>query len=110
MVQEVNDLIRSDTVEVTLRSCVLVGLKILPAIWSFRRKRAPDWTILKHKARLCPHGGKQIEGEHFWATYAPVINWRTVHLVLVLSLLSNLQSQQIDYINAFTQASAVTSL
>jgi hypothetical protein len=81
-------------------------LKILQSIWSFRRKRAPDWSILKYKARNCPHGGQQIEGEHFWETYAPVINWRTVRLVLTLSLLSNLQSHQVDYVNAFTQAPA----
>ncbi len=48
----------------------------------------------------------QVEGEHFWATYAPVVNWRTVHLVLILSLLADLKSCQIDYANAFTQAPA----
>jgi hypothetical protein len=74
MCREVSDLIRSNTVEIRLRSCVPFGLKVLSAIWSFRRKRAPDWTVLKHKARLCPHGGQQVEGEHFWATYAPVVN------------------------------------
>jgi hypothetical protein len=58
------------------------------------------------KIRLCPHGGKQVEGEHFWETYAPVTNWRTVRLVLILSLLADLKSQQIDNVNAFTQALA----
>ncbi len=81
---EVHDLLKTGTVEVVLRSTLPSALKILPTIWSFRRKRAPDWSILKHKARLYPHGGKQIEGEHFWETYAPVINWRTVRLVLSL--------------------------
>ncbi len=76
------------------------------SIWSFRRKHAPDWTIINHKARLCPHGGKQVEGEHFWATYAPVVHWPTVRLVLILSLLANLKSRQIDDVNAFTQAPA----
>jgi len=62
--------------------------------------------VLKYKARLCPHGGKQIEGENFWGTYAPVVNWRTVRLALILSLLGNLKSRQIDYVNAYTQAPA----
>jgi hypothetical protein len=106
MIREVSDLLQTNTMELTLRSSIPLGLKILPAIWSFRRKRAPDWSILKHKARLCPHGGHQIEGEHFWATYAPVVNWRTVRLVLVLSLLADLKSRQIDYVNAFSQAPA----
>jgi len=76
MIREVSDLLRTGAVEVVLRSTVPPQLSVLPAIWSFRRKRAPDCTVLKHKARLCPHGGKQIEGEHFWEAHAPVINWR----------------------------------
>jgi hypothetical protein len=106
MQRKVSDLLRTETIEITPRSIVPSGLKILQVIWSFRRKRAPDWSIIKYKSRLCPHGGQQIEGEHFWETYSPVINWRTVRLVLILSLLSNLQSHQVDYINAFTQAPA----
>jgi hypothetical protein len=106
LVHEVNDLLHSDTVELSLCSSVPSNTKILPSIWSFRCKRAPDWTVLKHKACLCPHGGKQVEGEHFWETYAPVINWRTVRLSLILSLLANLKSRQIDCVNAFTQAPA----
>jgi hypothetical protein len=74
MQREVSDLFRTNTVELVLRASVPLGLKILSAIWSFCRKRAPDWSILKHKSRICPHGGQQIEGEHFWETYAPVVN------------------------------------
>ncbi len=106
MIREVNDLITTDTVEITPKASVPSILKILPSIWSFRRKHAPDWTIINHKARLCPHGGKQVEGEHFWATYTPVVNWHTVRLVLILSFLANLKSRQTDYVNAFTQAPA----
>jgi hypothetical protein len=38
--------------------------------------------------------------------YAPVVNWQTVRLALILSLLSNLKSCQVDYVNAYTQAPA----
>jgi hypothetical protein len=34
------------------------------------------------------------------------MNWRIVRLVLILSLLAYLKSRQIDYVNAFMQASA----
>ena len=43
--------------------------KILPSIWVFRRKRSPDGTILKYKARFCVQGQHQ-EGE--FETFAPV--------------------------------------
>jgi hypothetical protein len=104
--REMNDLLCTNTAELAPRSAVLSTLKVLQAIWSFCRKRAPNWSILKFKSRLCPHGGQQIEGEHFWETYTPVVNWRTVCLVLILSILSDLKSRQVDYVNAFTQAPA----
>jgi hypothetical protein len=31
----------------------------IQAIWSFNRKQRPDGTLVKHKARLCAHGGMQ---------------------------------------------------
>ncbi len=46
----------------------------------------------------------QVEGINFWATYAPVVSWRTVRLTLILSLLSGLKSRQVDYVSAYTQA------
>ena len=38
------------------------GHKTIMAIWSFKRKRFPDGTIMKYKARLCAHGGMQQWG------------------------------------------------
>jgi hypothetical protein len=31
---------------------LLEGHKALPAVWAFKRKRNPDWSIAKWKARL----------------------------------------------------------
>jgi hypothetical protein len=104
MQREVNDLVASKSVTIVRRDSLPTGVKPVPAIWSFRRKRAPDWTITKWKARLCPHGGQQIEGINFWETYAPVVTWSTVRLVLILSLISGMQSRQVDYVQAYTQA------
>ncbi len=47
MQREISDLFRTDTVEIVCRSLLTLGIKILQAIWSFRRKRAPDWSILQ---------------------------------------------------------------
>ena len=40
-----------------LRSSMPPGAKSIHSIWSFKRKRGPDGRLLKHKARLCAHGG-----------------------------------------------------
>lgn len=104
MRHEINNLLSSNTIELVPRSSIPANNPPLQAIWSFRQKRAPDWSMIKRKARLCPHGGLQKEGINFWKTYAPVVSWRTVHLTLVLSLLSGLKSRQVDYVLAYTQA------
>jgi len=46
------------------RSSLPSGAKPIKAIWSFKRKRRPDGTLLKHKARLCAHGGMQQWGDN----------------------------------------------
>jgi hypothetical protein len=45
--------------EVVPRAAVLTGLKPLPAVWAFKRKCRPDFSILKWKARINVHGGHQ---------------------------------------------------
>ena len=45
-----------------------------------------------------------MEGIDFFETYAPVVAWPIVRLLLTLSIVCNLATQQVDYVNAFTQA------
>ena len=103
MVKEIENLTNADVWQLKLKS-EIVKQKPLKAIWSFKRKRAPDGTYLKHKARLCGHEGMQVEGGHFWNTYSPVVQMTTVRLMLILSLLLNLKSQSIDFTLAYTSS------
>jgi hypothetical protein len=52
--------------------------QLLNAIWSYRRKRRPDGTLLKHKCRICADGSQQRHGIDYWDTYSPVVQWSTV--------------------------------
>ena len=54
------------------------GKNILDSTWVFRRKRFPDGTVRKLKARWCVRGDQQIEGVDFFDTYVPVVAWSTV--------------------------------
>jgi hypothetical protein len=36
--------------------------RTISAVWSFKRKRLPDGTLVKHKARLCANGSQQVHG------------------------------------------------
>ena len=80
------------------------GENVLQSTWAFKRKRYPDGTLKKYKARFCVRGDQKIEGVDVFDTYAPVVSWITVRLLLVLSIIFNMHTQQVDYTNAFCQA------
>ena len=86
------------------RNMLPEGAKTIMSVWSFKRKRLPDGEILKHKARLCAHGGMQTWGENYWETYAPVVNWLSVRIILIISILHDLDTRAMDFVLAFPQA------
>jgi Reverse transcriptase (RNA-dependent DNA polymerase) len=81
------------------------GTPILDAVWSMKRKRRLLTNeIYKWKARLNIHGGQQELGINYWETYAPVITWAAIRLVLVLVLMYKWYTVQIDFVLAYPQA------
>jgi hypothetical protein len=89
---------------IAVKRSTIGSAKTIKAIWSFKRKRRPDGTVSKHKARLCAHGGMQVHGDTFWETYAPVVNWMSVRLMLTFSEIHQLHTRSIDFTLAFPQA------
>ncbi len=79
-------------------------MNVLKSTWAFRCKRYPDGTVRKLKARFCARGDMQIEGLDFFETYAPVVNWQTVRILLIMSIILNLSTLQVDYTAAFLHA------
>ena len=69
-----------------------------------RKRDIATRAIKKYKARLNLHGGKQTFGEDFYETYAPVVGWITVRFLLILSLIMNWKTRQVDFILAYPQA------
>ncbi len=64
----------------------------------------PNGTVKKFKARFCANGDQQLEGIDFFETYAPVMQWTTVCLMLILENLLNLKSKQDGVTIAFLHA------
>ena len=83
--------------------------KVLPGTWTFKRKRFPDGRVKKLKARYCVRGDLQPEAD-IGETYAPVIGWSTVRLMLIFSLAFGLATRSIDFSNAFAQAELETPI
>ena len=79
-------------------------MNVIDSIWAFKLKRFPDGLIKKFKARFCARGDQQLEGVDFFETYAPVVQWTTVRLLLILEMLLGLKSKQGDVTAAFLHA------
>ena len=79
-------------------------MNVLPRTWAFRCKHYPDGSIRKLKGRFCARGDKQLEGVNFFETFAPVVQWQTVWLMLILSVILNLATTQVDYTSTFIHA------
>jgi Reverse transcriptase (RNA-dependent DNA polymerase) len=79
--------------------------EIVGTTWVFKRKRRPDGTIIKLKAGLVVRGDQQKHvGRTINETYAPVVEWSTIRLLLTLAVTRNLCTTQIDFKNAFVQS------
>ena len=105
IVKEVNDHIDHKHWRLIHISEVPEDQKVLPSVWSMKRKRdIKTQEVRKWKARLNVHGGKQIHGVNYWETFAPVVTWITIRLLLILTVLNNWKSRQIDFILTYPQA------
>ena len=109
MIKEITQLIKQRCWDPILRSKVPpsdTGQRrpILKGTWAFKLKRSPDGSPLKFKARYCVRGDLQREGVDYFETYAPVVQWSTVRLLLTMVLTKNWTTKQVDYTNAFAQA------
>jgi hypothetical protein len=80
------------------------NMKVISGVWALKRKRYPDGRVRKLKARYCARGFEQVEGVDYFETFSPVVMWLTVRLLLIMSILLNLETTQIDYTAAFVHA------
>jgi len=77
---------------------------VIKSTWAFKLKRFPDGLAKKFKTRFCARGDMQLEGVDFFKTYAPVVQWTTVRLLLILEVLLGLKSKQGDITATFLHA------
>jgi hypothetical protein len=78
--------------------------RVIKSTWVLKIKRLPDGSASKFKARYCVRGDMQQEGVDYSETYAPVVQWSTIRMLLNLVLTEGCSTSQVDYSNAFAQA------
>jgi hypothetical protein len=66
--------------------------QIVPCTWALRKKRHPNGSLIKYKARLCLRGDQMREGLTGDASadeqdgYSPVVDWATIRMMLTMSV------------------------
>ena len=98
--KEIKDLTTKDVWEVTPESSLPTSAHIIKLLWSYKRKRNLFGELIKHKAHVFLHGG-MID---FHSTFASVVNWSTVRLIIMMDDIAGWESRHIDYVIAFSQA------
>ena len=105
VVKEVNGHVDNTHWELIPIESVPEDTDILPSVWSMRRKRnLVTNEITKYKARLNVHGGKQTFGENYFDTYAPVVTWFAIRLLIICAIVLHWKLRQVDFIMAYAQA------
>jgi len=105
VVKEVNGHVDNTHWELIPIADVPEDTDVLPSVWSMRRKRnLVTNEITKYKARLNVHGGKQTFGVNYFDTYAPVVTWFAIRLLIICAIVLHWQLRQVDFIMAYAQA------
>jgi hypothetical protein len=57
--------------------------------------------IKSHKACLNLHSGKQVYGINYFKTYAPVVTWFAIRLMIVFGIIFSWSLCQVDFVMAY---------
>ncbi len=80
------------------------NMNIIGSKWVYKIKRKGDGTIERYKARLVARGFNQVEGVDYNETFAPVMRYKTLRIILSLANEMDYEIKQMDVMNAFLNA------
>eukprot|EP00173_Palmaria_palmata_P000002 Plantae.Rhodophyta-Palmaria_palmata.ctg1000.p2 GENE.Plantae.Rhodophyta-Palmaria_palmata.ctg1000~~Plantae.Rhodophyta-Palmaria_palmata.ctg1000.p2 ORF type:complete len:438 (-),score=60.44 Plantae.Rhodophyta-Palmaria_palmata.ctg1000:355-1668(-) len=96
MSDEIETLKNRETWKLVPRSGVPPGKKVLLSDFHLKMKNLKDGSIDINKARFCAGGHKQIYGSDYDLTYAPVIGFDIVRLLLSVASKENMTVEHVD--------------
>ena len=70
----------------------------------WRKRDLTTNQVKSHKARLNLHSGKQVYGMNYFETYAPVVTWFAIRLIIIFGIIFGWALRQVDFVMAYPQA------
>ena len=96
MEKEINSQVKGEIYSLIHNSEVPKRDEILPAVWQMHRKREIlTRRIKKYKACLNIDGSCMKKGIHYDQTYAPVVKWNSICMLLSMVAVHGWHKQQI---------------
>lgn len=92
------------TWQLVKRAELPAGVNVVTVKWVLKRKHDESGNPTEFKARITPHGYKQVEGVDFYETYAQVGMYKTLRVLLALTAQYDLELEQMDVPSAFLNA------
>lgn len=80
------------------------GAHAIGSKWVFKRKLKSDGSIERYKARFCAKGFSQEEGIDYKETFAPVVKYKSLRIILGLAAELDYELKQMDVVTAFLNA------
>ena len=76
-------------------------VNIIGTKWVFKNKQGDDGDIVRNKARLVAQGYRQVEGQDFDETFAPVARLEAIRILLAFATSKGFKLYQMDVKSAF---------
>ena len=99
MGKEIKYLTIEDVWEIIPKPSLKTSAHIIRLLWSFKSKRNPFGELIKNNAHVFLHSG-MIDCH---STFAPVVNWSTVELMMMMTEIAGWESIKIYYVITFSQ-------
>src|SRR6266700_216265 len=80
------------------------GQKAIGSKWVYKTKHNADGTIERYKARVVAKGFNQRPGQDYFETFASTMRQATVHIVLALAAIEDMELRSVDISYAFTNS------
>ena len=80
------------------------NMNVIGSKWVFKKKRDANGAVQRYKARLVAKGYDQEYGIDFYETFAPVLKYKSLRMLVLLSLIYGYELVQLDIKTAFLNA------